>query len=495
MNRGKFTKAFKKEDGAGLVLALMVLMVLAVLGVAVAGVTIGSHKLGHISRDSNSAYYIAEAGANLAYEEIKSGVMPAYANSNNNESIYFTNIAEMIAAYNPEVYAEETFERQLGSQPKATVTVSGPKDSDGGKRYIIESIGEIDGKTRSVEKEFLIKWVPTTLGEMIPSTPPDSAIVVRNTVELTGSSRINGDVHADSKVAKSFVLGSSTKVNGTIFSSYEGNLNDIIDEPDHGGNRYKGLEYHNSDINWSGFESMLEMIKLPENWGEYKKINSIFFNWETQGYIGENTYAKEIHVNAGDYLEIDNVGRDINIVVDSLKVLGSRRIVLLGDGHVNIFVREHFKLSGSSRINANGDRSNLRIYYFGGSKLEIGGSTLMNGNLLVEKAELKLGGSGNVTGAVVSGGYFLTLEGAINDNIMVVIPYGNTVISGSSNVQGIIVCDSIKLIGSAKVTFDTFDSGILFPNSGGSGSGPGSPGPGSAPTLADLISAGPALEP
>lgn len=75
MKKDKHINIFKKEDGAGLVLALMVLMVLAVLGVAVAGVTIGSHKLGDISRDSNSAYYIAEAGANLAYDEIESGVL------------------------------------------------------------------------------------------------------------------------------------------------------------------------------------------------------------------------------------------------------------------------------------------------------------------------------------------------------------------------------------------------------------------------------------
>ena len=90
MNREKLTKIFKKEDGAGLVLALMVLMVLTVLGLTVAGVTIGSHKLGDTSRDSNSAYYIAEAGANLAYEEIKNSVMPAYVSSNNNEVIYFS---------------------------------------------------------------------------------------------------------------------------------------------------------------------------------------------------------------------------------------------------------------------------------------------------------------------------------------------------------------------------------------------------------------------
>ena len=80
MNKEKLTKTLRNEDGAGLVLALMVLMVFAVLGVAVGAVTIGSHKLGDISRDNNSAYYIAEAGANLAYKEIEIGVMDAYNN-------------------------------------------------------------------------------------------------------------------------------------------------------------------------------------------------------------------------------------------------------------------------------------------------------------------------------------------------------------------------------------------------------------------------------
>ncbi|NLC40394.1 MAG: hypothetical protein GX763_05700, partial [Clostridiaceae bacterium] len=132
MSRKAIKNLLKKEDGAGLVLALMVLMVFAILGIAVAGVTVGSHKLGNISRDSNSAYYIAEAGANLAYEGIKNGVMPAYENSSNDETIYFNNIAGMIAAFNPKEYAEETFETQFGDQPKATITISDPKEKDGG---------------------------------------------------------------------------------------------------------------------------------------------------------------------------------------------------------------------------------------------------------------------------------------------------------------------------------------------------------------------------
>ncbi|MDZ7835806.1 MAG: pilus assembly PilX N-terminal domain-containing protein [Alkalibacterium sp.] len=61
----------KNEEGSGLVLALMTLLVLSVLGASLGAVTVGSFKLGDVNRDDTSAYYIAEAGANMAYEEME----------------------------------------------------------------------------------------------------------------------------------------------------------------------------------------------------------------------------------------------------------------------------------------------------------------------------------------------------------------------------------------------------------------------------------------
>ncbi|NLC40447.1 MAG: hypothetical protein GX763_05975, partial [Clostridiaceae bacterium] len=69
--------------------------------------------------------------------------------------------------------------------------------------------------------------------------------------------------------------------------------------------------------------------------------------------------------------------------------------------------------------------------------------------------------------------------------------------SGGGEIEGIVVADRCTVEGGAGFSFDTFDHGILFPDSAGSGgSGEGGTGQiGSETTLEDLITAGPALEP
>ena len=88
MNNKKMKNVLVNEQGSGLVLALMVLLVLSVLGSALGMVTINSHRLADHTQDTNSAYYIAEAGANMAYEEFKAGILSAYDISSTEDDFF-----------------------------------------------------------------------------------------------------------------------------------------------------------------------------------------------------------------------------------------------------------------------------------------------------------------------------------------------------------------------------------------------------------------------
>lgn len=504
MNKEKLMKTLRNEDGAGLVLALMVLMVFAVLGVAVGAVTIGSHKLGNISRDNNSAYYIAEAGANLAYKEIENGVMDAYNNSTNDKT-YFGNINGLTTPFKTEkIYGSGFFESQFGEQPTATVTINGPENVADGEQYEIVSIGEISGKTRTVRKPFTVKWVPKTSDGTIPSTPLYSPMVVRSSVNVNGG-EINGDVYLDTNDAGSFIFGSSGYVDGNVYTSYSGNLKDIFQMPgwrDNPNNQpYNEVHYQPLETQWAEFDAMLDMIKLPAGWESYNSIGNLSPVEGTASYISENVYANSINVGGSKKLIINNVSKDINIVVNELSVSGSGSISFAGQGKVHFYVQNKITMVGSGVINAGGNRALLRVYYFGSDPISFGGSVLLNGNLLVKKAAVNLLGSGNVTGALISGGSTLNLSGGINDNVLVAIPRGNIHMSGSATVHGILVADSISLSGYPIVYFDTFESGILFPppsvfdESGSSSGDEGGSGPGSQVVLGSLISTSPALEP
>ncbi|NLC25550.1 MAG: hypothetical protein GX777_02865 [Fastidiosipila sp.] len=492
MKKDKHINIFKKEDGAGLVLALMVLMVLAVLGVAVAGVTIGSHKLGDISRDSNSAYYIAEAGANLAYEEMKNGVMPAYETSSNDETIYFNNIAGMIADFNPTVYAEKSFETQFGDQPKATITISDPKEKDDGKLYTITSIGEVDGKSRKVEKEFLVKFVPTTSGGGggewdLPSVPEGAALIVNGQLIMNSQGLIEGDVYSAWKSSSSITMWGDSKIDGDIYSAHSHLKEGIFTNPSNvGEHKYGKLNFLDSGDLWSEFASLpATMIQKPLDWKSYPGLPNITLNSKSESIkLSNNVYIKTISMSGESSLEIDTSNKDINIVVDDLSIWGTGKLSFIGDGKINLYINNSYGNSTTSSINANGDASKLNFYFFG-SGLQLNNKTLLNGNLFVEKGSLALNTNATVTGLVVSGGTsFVAYNKAVLKSPMIIIPNGEIHLTSVAPIEGVIVAKSITLDGSSSSS----------PVAGTPGAS-GSSGSGSAPTFADLISAGPALEP
>lgn len=185
------------EEGSGLVLTLMVLLVLSVLGVSVATVTMGSNRLGHATQDSNSAYYIAEAGANMAYEEIRQKVVNAYAN--NNESGVQAAIDSL-----PDKY--DNFEVQSGHQPEAFISISESETEGNKNTYTITSIGEIGPSSRTVTKEFVVTWQDSSAGGGIGDSnfPPGAAIIAKSKIDFR-SGTITGDIYLDSSKPNTFL--------------------------------------------------------------------------------------------------------------------------------------------------------------------------------------------------------------------------------------------------------------------------------------------------
>ncbi|NLC26871.1 MAG: hypothetical protein GX777_09685 [Fastidiosipila sp.] len=473
MKKDKHINIFKKEDGAGLVLALMVLMVLAVLGVAVAGVTIGSHKLGDISRDSNSAYYIAEAGANLAYDEIESGVLGKYAESSS-DSIFYSSIDALVSAFNnPEtLYGAEVFSEQFGDQPQAKVNVISDNsaiDPLVGKEYKIISEGMISGKTRTVEKTFIVKWVSKGGGIGLPEPPEGAALVGGR--EIKGKTKdkiIEGNVYL-SGGATTFLQNNDIK--GTIYK------------------------------NWSGMEQYMKLInyfpKLPSNYKTYPST----FSGNTiseSSYIPTQTTTNLLTINT-------TYGEILNLVVDDLIVNGNIKII--GSGIVNLYVTTSMQFTKAATINDGStpqEIERLNILYSGPNNITFDLKMVFNGSLFVENKNVKLTFNNHVTAS----GLFLFFGKEIDFGNMpnaiteasIYAPNAFVKFDPHGDVRGSIIADSIELTNQSKVTYKKNDFIETYLFGDGSG-GPGGPGTGTGPGTGEeviegnLITAGPALEP
>ena len=95
MDRKGIKRLREDEKGSGLVLTLMVLLVLSVLGVSIGTLTLGSYRLSASNRDDTSAYYVAEAAAVAAYDEIQRSVLSAYQ-SNATEGSFYNQVSFIV---------------------------------------------------------------------------------------------------------------------------------------------------------------------------------------------------------------------------------------------------------------------------------------------------------------------------------------------------------------------------------------------------------------
>lgn len=260
------------EDGSGLILALMTLMVLSVLGLSLGAITIGSHRLSSVNRDTTSAYYIAEAGVNQAYEEIESIVLSAYEGSSTQDS-FFDKIDGSADKYIDGASVGD-FGEQFGDSPKATVHLTKENgDSENIISYTLISEGSVDNKSRVVEKKFEVTWVDKDTGNNLPFFPQNAALISRSKIDMTGSAGIFGDVHIDSTENNSIVFDGNAGVkNGTIFYHPSADSNNLIKMPSYYNPAEYPLRKRNDPLPWVDYRQFIENYKAKP---DYKsKINS-----------------------------------------------------------------------------------------------------------------------------------------------------------------------------------------------------------------------------
>lgn len=506
-----FKQKLKTEEGSGLVLTLMVLLVLSVLGASLGVVTIGSNRLGHATQDSNSAYYIAEAGANMAYEEIEAYVLDAHGTSDG-EGSFFGKIDSPLGENNNKNNATyNNFELQSGDQPIANVEVESVKKEDSTKTYKIVSTGQIGSSTRTVEKEFEVTWRETSNDGGLPFIPPNASIVVNNEVKLTNG-YINGNLYLDSKNANTFEISNSGAVGfDSVYTSYEGNEIKDIYYGTGKNTKTEGNRTHknNTDLPWNEYYSLVESFpdfsnlnfdtlptdkvisKNSNDYFIYENNNIILSQEFLNGYVYElknNVYINKIEVISNRTLNIDTAGNDIIIHVNNLLV-DSGRLNIIGNGSVTFFVQNDFQLNSSSEINTSGNTKQLTIFYnqLPRKKFTLSGGNKINGNLFFKHGDVELGGSSSLSGSLLLGGDNFTFSGSSTNNLIIIAPKSQIKLTGSGNNNGILVGDTVELTGGSKVSYS--EGNIPdFPFSSSSGN------ENLTPNINDLISTDPAIE-
>lgn len=404
-------KHLREENGSGLVLTLMVLLVLSVLGISIGTLTIGSYRLGDANRDGTSAYYVAEAGAFAAYEEIQSQVLQVYK-KNATEGAFYDHISTIVSGQAGPSSVD--FEPQFGSKPTATITTARQDE----KTYIITSTGEVDGKKRTVTKEFTVNWIEKNTGgggSGLPALPANAALLTEGDATVVGNTligdiyaggdfnkpngNVTGNIYTNGNVSISYgtltgdIYTNSTKKGGfhvdsgidlkstTVFHSNKIQAKDLLKYPDWNVNRPKMVAKENVwDGNayiqsFQGYRDLLNNITVPTNTvtqfqklpdetikkddsNSYKVLDNgnLYLNsWMLDKYnleIKDNIAFNKIIVESGKILTIDTMGGNHTIAVENLSVR-SGTLNIVGGGTIT-FVVNNLQVS-SSNLNIVGD--------------------------------------------------------------------------------------------------------------------------------------------
>ncbi|MFZ5644803.1 MAG: DUF7305 domain-containing protein [Bacillota bacterium] len=159
-------------------------------------------------------------------------------------------------------------------------------------------------------------------------------------------------------------------------------------------------------------------------------------------------YYDLIDIGGSSKITIKLDGKNRVIRVKNLEVTGSSDFILEGSGKLYLYVENVFTLSGSSKINYNGDPNSLVMFYQGSDALDFSGSTQFSGNIFAQNANVKISGSNNITGNIVTGGSSVEVSGSADAYPRILYsPNADVKVSGSGKVKGIVISNKCTVEG------------------------------------------------
>ncbi len=447
----KVKKLLQNEKGVSLILVMLTLVILSLLGTAIATVSFANIKLTTNDREYQSTYYIAEAGVNQAYAQMKSEVVATYETRNNEESFYSAINNYISTELNNVTF--ENFEESFSEQPKANITIEQLNEQNP-REYKITSEGVIGNRTRTVEKLIEVKWASKST---VPSFPSNAALIVRESVSLTGSAKINGDVHLSKGGDNTITLNGGGNIHqpdkstkGTVYVNPDF-TDTVLNVPtDH---NYGGPSVIGSDAIYD-IDRLNELLNIsPSTTSNTIENIDISGNRDQEISLDSNSFIEEVSIKGNNNLDITIGEADYHLVVENLD-LSQGDINIIGSGTLHLHVLDDFTIGGSSTINNNGNINQFNFYYYGNNNFELTGSQQIKGSLYVEEAPIDIGGSGAVDGGyILTGTTDLKISGGSHNNLVVLAPNATVTLGGGAEVNGAMIADKYEASGGNSINY------------------------------------------
>jgi len=488
----KRTSFLNNEKGVALVMVLLILTVVTILGLALMGLTLNNMKMSSSDRTYQSTYYIAESGVTYTLDKMNKNIVNIY-NDSTNKTTFFSKIDSMFTDINNEL-PYTNFEEAFGHKPEAKILIEkiGNQNTNSSHQdYKITSIGTIDNRSRTVEKQIRIKWVAKNNVEI-----PDTAVFVKEVIDLSGGADIFGNVGTNSSAPKSVRLSGGADISGTVYVGPSAG-NDVIEKPQNMAVDFEIVKLPYIKVfNLPQFPAF-PTNPIPKNERIYNNNNShdVIYNgslhindWVANNYtlyMTEDLQFDEIYITSNNTLNIDIGSADRNIVLNHLNVPNGK-INIIGTGKLTLYVNNNITMGAGSVINTTDEIENIKknneatsselireqikmldIFYKGLS-LDMSGSQKIYGSLYARNANISLTGGSGFQGHIITGGGKIDISGGANAITQIFYaPNSNVNISGGGTIVGNIISKNLTISGGGSITYNNALDDDLPPIFGG----------------------------
>lgn len=421
----------ENQRGAVLVVVIVAMAALLTLGVTLSTVALSDQRQAIRQEKNNEAFYLARSGAET--------------------------VAEFLLENQSKIdsYIGQTTESELGN---GRFEVLVEKDEEEGT-ILIHSTGYVGDYSERVTLT-LIPGDESSEGSTNYFPEFDLAVFSNTTIELTGSSMVDGNIGTNSTAPNTVNLAWSSSVN-YLYVCEGGDVDKIVKAANPPGNYLK--------IGWMKQRPPYEMPEFPNfpelQWKGDLSTVSMPLEISEDGYYGIVDVKQPLIVNVGNGVR--------KIRMKELRLHGSGHIppdfesstiTVVGTGVLDLYIEEKIhEINGCSSINFGGDVCQVMIYYKGDSDVNVTGDAIINGCMFSEskKAGFKLWGSAGINGVIFFGGENAKILGGSTAVVTIFYaPFTHVEVSGGGKFTGAIIGNSVSILGNGRVAHDPDVYGI-----------------------------------
>lgn len=488
------------EEGSGLVMTLMALLVLSILGISLGLLTVGSFRLSDANRDDTSAYYIAEAGAVKALNDLELFIGKKYEDAQTKSSYYDAINATFLTPKR-----RYDFDSQYGDETFTEVSISLVNSDPIAGEYMITSTGHVGKRNRTVNRIIKVNWIEKG-GSGLPSLPEKAALVASEKLQLLNGS-VDGLAYIDSKKSKSVKLAGGQGGDKVTIVYPEGvAYNDMLDASE----IYEPTPSFISKtvtISWDRHKQIIDDYSAPTGVSNIltevlikKSDHNSYYVIDSSGNVNLNSWMLDeyqinldrdifipnITIGSGKTLKINPNGGNYTILVNNLSVR-SGNLDITGNGSVTLVVQDKMNFNQQSLINQSGVSDQLLVVYTG-SNPNFSEITSINANIIVKsRNKLVTINNSGINGVFLTDSSQVLYSGGNADRpskMVMIAPYADVELGSGYYIHGTIVAKTITLSGGGTILFKKIDTSG-FPMASGEST---------SPTLEDLIESGPIIE-